>query len=159
MYRSDNLMAEGMLRATAPGRSRSEALSNELKFWEERGIDVTGISLEDGSGLSRNNRMTPYFLAEILDWMRLNKNSNNQYINIFPVAGRSGTMRNFLKGTKLEGKFVAKTGSMRNVQCYAGFKLDDNGQPTHLVVVMLNNFSDRARLKKALEQLLLEKLS
>ena len=68
-------------------------------------------------------------------------------------------MRNFLKGTKLEGKFVAKTGSMRNVQCYAGFKLDDNGQPTHLVVVMLNNFSDRARLKKALEQLLLEKLS
>lgn len=159
MYRSDNLMAEGMLRATAPGRSRSEALSNELKFWEERGIDITGIALEDGSGLSRNNRMTPYFLAEILDWMRLNKNSNNQYVNVFPVAGRSGTMRNFLKGTKLEGKLVAKTGSMRNVQCYAGFKLDDNGQPTHLVVVMLNNFSDRARLKKALEQLLLEKLS
>lgn len=48
---------------------------------------------------------------------------------------------------------------MRNVQCYAGFKIDDDGQPTHLIVLLLNNFSDRAALKKALEKLLLEKLS
>lgn len=159
MYRSDNLMAEGMLRATAPGKTRAEAISKELKLWESKGVDVHGIVIEDGSGLSRNNKITPYFLAEVLDWMRLHKNNNNQYVNIFPVAGKSGTMRGFLKGTKLEGKIAAKTGSMRNVQCYAGFKLDDKGQPTHLIVMMLNNFSDRAKLKKALERLLLEKLS
>lgn len=159
MYRSDNLMAEGMLRAIAPGHTRQEAIDSEIKFWEDKGIDVTGIVIEDGSGLSRNNKITPYFLAEILDWMRIHKNNNNQYVNIFPVAGKSGTMRNFLKGTALEGKIAAKTGSMRNVQCYAGFKLDDKGQATHLVVIMLNNFSDRGKLKKALERLLLEKLS
>jgi len=158
MYRSDNLMAEGMLRATAPGKTREQAARQELDFWKNKGVDVKGIVIEDGSGLSRNNRISPYFLAEVLDWMRLHKNPNNQYVNIFPVAGRSGTMRNFLKGTKLDGKLVAKTGSMRNVQCYAGFKIDDNGQPTHLVVLMLNNFSDRAGLKKALERLLLDKL-
>ena len=159
MYRSDNLMAEGILRAIAPGKTRDEAIKKELKFWNDKGIDTHGIVIEDGSGLSRNNRITPYFLAEVLDWMRINKNNNNQYVNIFPVAGKSGTMRNFLKGTKLEGKLAAKTGSMRNVQCYAGFKLDDKGNPTHLVVIMLNNFSDRTKLKKALERLLLEKLS
>ncbi len=159
MYRSDNLMAEGMLRSTAHGRTRKEAIDNEVKFWADKGIDTHGIVIEDGSGLSRNNKISPYFLAEILDWMRIHKNNNNQYVNIFPVAGKSGTMRNFLKGTSLEGKIAAKTGSMRNVQCYAGFKLDDQGQPTHLVVLMLNNFSDRAKLKKALERLLLEKLS
>lgn len=158
MYRSDNLMAEAMLRATAPGAARDEAVKQEVEFWNAKGIDTDGLVIEDGSGLSRNNRLTPYFLAEVLDWMRLNKNKNGQYVNIFPVAGRSGTMRTFLKGTELEGKIVAKTGSMRNVQCYAGFKIDDNGQPTHLVVVMLNNFSDRAKLKKALEKLLLQKL-
>lgn len=158
MYRSDNLMAEGMLRASAPGKTRDEAAWRELKFWNDKGIDTDGIVIEDGSGLSRNNKITPYFLAEVLDWMRVNKNKNGEYVKIFPVAGRSGTMRNFLKGTPLEGKLVAKTGSMRNVQCYAGFKLDDNGQPTHLVVVLLNNFADRAKLKKALEKLLLEKL-
>lgn len=159
MYRSDNLMAEGILRSTAPGKSRSAATAHELDFWKSKGVDINGIVIEDGSGLSRNNRISPYFLAEVLDWMRLHKNNNNQYVNIFPVAGRSGTMRNFLKGTKLEGKIAAKTGSMRNVQCYAGFKLDDRGQPTHLVVVLLNNFADRTKLKKALEKLLLEKLS
>lgn len=159
MYRSDNLMAEAILRATAPGKTRAEAASQEIDFWKRKGIDVKGIVIEDGSGLSRNNRISPYFLAEVLDWMRIHKNKNNQYVNIFPVAGRSGTMKGFLKGTKLDGKIAAKTGSMRNVQCYAGFKLDDNGQPTHLVIVMLNNFSDRAKLKKALEKLLLEILS
>lgn len=158
MYRSDNMMAEGMLRASAPGKTRAEALNREIAFWRDKGVDVQGIVIEDGSGLSRNNKITPYFLAEVLDWMRLNRNANNQYVKIFPVAGKSGTMRNFLKGTALEGKMAAKTGSMRNVQCYAGFKLDDKGNPTHLVVVMLNNFSDRAKLKKALEKLLLEKL-
>ncbi|MCM1400827.1 MAG: D-alanyl-D-alanine carboxypeptidase/D-alanyl-D-alanine-endopeptidase [Bacteroides sp.] len=159
MHRSDNLMAEGMLRATAPGKTRNEATKRELEFWRDKGVDTNGIVIEDGSGLSRNNKISPYFLAEVLDWMRVHKNNNNQYVNIFPVAGKSGTMRGFLKGTKLEGKIAAKTGSMRNVQCYAGFKLDDNGQPTHLVVLLLNNFSDRAKLKKALEKLLLDKLS
>ncbi len=159
MYRSDNLMAEGILRSTAPGKTRQQAVGRELDMWDSKGIDVTGIVIEDGSGLSRNNKMSPYFLAEVLDWMRIHKNPNNQYVNIFPVAGRSGTMRGFLKGTALEGKIVAKTGSMRNVQCYAGFKIDDDGQPTHLIVLLLNNFSDRAALKKALEKLLLEKLS
>ena len=159
MYRSDNLMAEGMLRATAPGKTRDQATRQELDLWSKNGIDISGIVIEDGSGLSRNNKISPYFLAEVLDWMRVHKNANNQYVNIFPVAGRSGTMRGFLKGTKLEGKLVAKTGSMRNVQCYAGFKLDDNGQPSHLVILMLNNFQDRAKLKRALEKLLLDKLT
>ena len=159
MYRSDNLMAEGMLRATAPGKTRDQATRQELDLWSKNGIEVSGIVIEDGSGLSSNNKISPYFLAEVLDWMRVHKNANNQYVNIFPVAGRSGTMRGFLKGTKLEGKLVAKTGSMRNVQCYAGFKLDDNGQPSHLVILMLNNFQDRAKLKRALEKLLLDKLT
>lgn len=158
MHRSDNLMAEGMLRAAYPGLSREEAAREEIKMWGDKGVDTKGIVIEDGSGLSRNNRINPYFLAEVLDWMRLHKNTDNRFVEIFPASGVSGTMRNFLKGTPLQGRLRMKTGSMRNVQCYAGFMTDSNGNPTHLVVIMINNFSDRAALKKALSNLLIKNL-
>lgn len=158
MHRSDNLMAEGMLRAAYPGLSREEAAREEIKMWGDKGIDTKGLVIEDGSGLSRRNKINPYFLAEVLDWMRLHKNANNQYVDIFPAAGVSGTMRNFLKGTPLQGRLKMKTGSMRNVQCYAGFMTDEHNKPTHLVVIMINNFNDRAALKKALSNLLIKNL-
>lgn len=158
MYRSDNLMAEGMLRAAYPGLSREGATNEEIKLWGDKGIDTKNIVIEDGSGLSRRNKISPYFLAEVLDWMRLHKNHNNQYVEIFPAAGVSGTMRNFLKGTPLQGRLRMKTGSMRNVQCYAGFMTDNDAKPTHLVVIMINNFNDRGALKKALSNLLIKNL-
>lgn len=158
MHRSDNLMAEGMLRAAYPGLSREDATKEEIKMWGDKGIDTRNIVIEDGSGLSRRNKINPYFLAEVLDWMRLHKNHNNQYVEIFPAAGVSGTMKNFLKGTPLQGRLRMKTGSMRNVQCYAGFMTDKNDSPTHLVVIMVNNFADRGALKKALSNLLIKNL-
>ena len=45
---------------------------------------------------------------------------------------------------------------MRGVQCYAGYKLDDDYAPTHIVVVMLNNLPDRAEARRQLNTLLLK---
>jgi D-alanyl-D-alanine carboxypeptidase/D-alanyl-D-alanine-endopeptidase (penicillin-binding protein 4) len=61
--------------------------------------------------------------------------------------------------TRLSGKLVLKTGSMNGVQCYAGYKIDDNGNPTHVVVIMANSFfGTRADLRTAISNLLLNKL-
>ena len=83
-----------------------------------------------------------------------------QFSDMLPVAGQSGTMRGFLKGTPLEGRVRAKTGSLNGVQCYAGYVTDAVGVPTHVVVIMVNGFKiSRAELKKRLQNLLIEKLS
>jgi hypothetical protein len=43
------------------------------------------------------------------------------------------------------------------VQAYAGYKLDDNYMPTHVVVIIINGFGDnRPNVKKATEKFLLE---
>lgn len=156
MVRSDNLYAEGMLRTLAPGESRQEALAEEFDIWTDNEVDLHGILIEDGSGLSRNNRMTPLFLARVLEWMSQSLVAPS-YVRLFPKVGSEGTVRNFMKGTPLEGQLVLKTGSMNGVQSYAGYKLDEYGTPTHAVVVMSNNFKcSRPALKATIADMLLQ---
>ena len=82
----------------------------------------------------------------------------SDYSSLFPRAGYDGTMRNFLAGTPLEGRVAMKTGSMKGVQSYAGYLFDEDGNPTHILVFMINNFRcSRAALKNDIQRLLLEK--
>ena len=155
MVRSDNLFAESMLRAISQGKSRKHALETQLNLWNSRGLNTDYIAINDGSGLARSNRITPIFMANMLKWMA-NSNYRETYVNYFPLAGKDGTMKNFLKGSKLEGKIALKTGSMNGVQCYAGYKLDSNNNPSHTIVIMINNFfCKRADLRSEIENMLL----
>lgn len=158
MVRSDNLFAESILRVISTGKSLKNAINNELKIWEQRGLDISFVTIRDGSGLSRTNRLSPKFLAKILKWM-YNSPFQKSYINLFPRAGVNGTLKSFLKGTTLEGKLAIKTGSMNGVQCYAGYKINDSEEPTHIIVIMVNNFfCKRSTLKAEIEKLLLKNL-
>ncbi|MDE6496794.1 MAG: D-alanyl-D-alanine carboxypeptidase/D-alanyl-D-alanine-endopeptidase [Duncaniella sp.] len=157
MFRSDNMMAEGMLRALRPGGSRADAVKEELAVWSDAGISLAGINIEDGSGLSRNDRLTARFLADVLKTMTAPDYSDD-YTSLFPRAGYEGTVRNFLAGTHLEWYIALKTGSMRGVQSFAGYKFDEEGRPTHLIIFIVNGFTcNRATLKNAISRLLLEK--
>lgn len=159
MIRSDNLFAESMLRAVSLGKSRKSALSTQIDLWNKRGIGLKYITINDGSGLARSNRISPIFMSKVLTWMA-QSNYCRTYVSYFPRAGIDGTVKNFLKGSNLEGKIALKTGSLSGVQCYAGYKLDSDGTPTHTVVIMVNNFfCKRADLRKEIENLLIKKFN
>ena len=155
MHRSDNMWAEGTLRLLAPDSGRDSALAVEDSILTSLGADTEFITLRDGSGLSRSNRYSPRFLASVLEAMAVSPDGPD-YISLFPVAGRDGTMKNFLKDTPLEGRAAFKTGSMNGIQCYAGYILGADNLPTHSVVIMVNGFKcPRADLRAALTRLLL----
>lgn len=157
--RSDNMMAEAMLRHSFPGLSRREAVRSELDMWNRLGVNLDGVELEDGSGLSRRNRLPAYTIADILVWMADNEPQFLPFLNTFPKAGETGTVRKFLKDTPLQGRLRLKSGSVNGVQCYAGYSVDAADLPVHVVVVMVNGFHvPRATLKKQIETLLLEKI-
>ena len=159
MHRSDNLMAEGMLRAIAPGSTRRRALDEENAVWAMWGISAHGVNIVDGSGLSRNNRLTARFLGDIYRVM-LAEQDGDSYVSLFPRAGFDGTMRGFLADTPLEGRVVMKTGSMKGVQSYSGYLLDEEGRPSHILVFMANDFRcSRQALKNDIQRLLLELFS
>lgn len=156
MHRSDNLMAEGMLRAIAPGGTRAQAITEENNVWAMQGISAHGVKIVDGSGLSRDNRLTARFLGNINRQM-LAEEFGNEFVTLFPLAGRDGTMKYFLRDTPLEGRVAMKTGSMKGVQSYSGYLLDEEGKPTHLLVFIANGFRcSRTALKNDIQRLLLE---
>ena len=153
MVRSDNLFAEGMLNAIKLKGNRTDSLISLIK---SKGINVNTITLYDGSGLSRTDRISPIFLGKLYEYMA-KSNFSKQYVATFPIVGREGTVKRLLTGTDLAGKLRLKSGSMGGVQCYGGYKIDDNGEPTHAVVIMINHYNCKsAYIRKAIERLLLK---
>lgn len=155
MMRSDNQFAEAFLRTTGLKYgnvgSTERGASETLRFWKSKDARMEGVVIKDGSGLSRSNRVTANFMADVLAYM----SDNPWYASLFPLAGQEGTLKKFLSGTPLEGWIALKTGSMSGIQCYAGYKLDENYAPTHAVVVIMNGMANRAAARKEVEKLLL----
>ena len=154
---SDNLYAESMLRTLAMVEGQSATTANgvelENKMWRGKNLSFNGVNIVDGSGLSRTNRMTATFLTDVLKEM----SGNVDYVSFFPLAGQEGTLKSFLKDTELDSYIALKTGSMRGIQCYAGYKLDDDYAPTHVVVIMINNFKcSRSIVRELCEKMLLK---
>lgn len=156
MMRSDNLFAETFLRAFGLARgiecSTDSCADELLSYWEKSGIPTDGVILFDGSGLSRANRVTANFINGILQQM----GENDEYASFMPLAGQEGTLTDFLKGSALDSYVAMKTGSMKGIQCYAGYKLDEEFAPTHSIVIIMNNIGPRGVARKAAEDLLLE---
>lgn len=156
MMRSDNQFAETMLRLVGlryGGEGSSAKGAEEMyKFWKNRNADMADVVIVDGSGLSRSNRVTSTFMADMLQSMA----RNPYYASFFPLAGQEGTLRHLMAGTRLEGYIAMKTGSMTGIQCYAGYKLDDEYMPTHVIVIMMNEMGDRTAARKEVEKMLLQ---
>lgn len=144
MHRSDNMFAEGILRMQAPGDDLDTAIKCECQILTDKGIDLDVSNIYDGSGLSRENRLTARVLTDVLASMASTSGKSESYISLFPLAGEEGTVKSLLKDTPLAGKMALKSGSMNGVLCYAGYKLDDNSKPTHVVVIFVNNFKCRS---------------
>lgn len=155
MKRSDNLFAEGMLRAIDPEGDRDDCLKAQRDLWKGIGLPVGTTVINDGSGLTRANRLSPRFLGALLEHMAKSDLADT-YVDFFPVAGIDGTLKSFGTKTSLKGRMAMKTGSISSVQCYAGYRLDAQGKPTHVVVVMVNGFfCSRAELKGKVEKFLI----
>lgn len=152
MHRSDNMMADAMLRAVSEKKTLAAAVGAELKLWDSLEVKLNPVRIFDGSGLVRVDAITPRALGDVLVAMA----GDSAYVAAFPLVGFDGTVKNFLRDTPLEGKMALKSGSMTAVRCYAGYKLDGEGKPTHAVVIMVNNsFLKPAELRKCLQNYLL----
>ena len=143
---SNNLFAETILKtigkvATGVGSydSARVALSREL---EKMGVDTYGFTQSDGSGLSRENYVSPKFFCNYYTAMQENDNFA-LFFGSLPVPGKEGTLKSVLKNEpdSVKGKIHAKSGSLSSVRCYAGYV--EGGEKNGLIkfAILTNNYA------------------
>ncbi|MES2817617.1 MAG: D-alanyl-D-alanine carboxypeptidase/D-alanyl-D-alanine-endopeptidase [Pseudomonadota bacterium] len=115
-----------------------QAAQRVIRAWLARkGIIAPHLVMENGSGLSRAERVSAREMAMLLQaaW---NSPYAAEFISSMPLVAMDGTMRKRLKRTPLEGEAHIKTGTLNTVRAIAGFSRDSNGN-TWAVVAILND--------------------
>jgi D-alanyl-D-alanine carboxypeptidase/D-alanyl-D-alanine-endopeptidase (penicillin-binding protein 4) len=131
------LLKELGVRAGAGGSyaAGAAALAERLT---DGGIALDGAVVADGSGLALDNRVTCALLAELLG----RAETGDVLVDGLAVAGESGTLRNRFRGSPLQGRLRAKTGTLRSVSSLAGVVPTRHGTPLFFAYVL--NLGDRA---------------
>ncbi len=147
---SVNLYAETLLK-TLGARYYHEGSFNKgimimKRFLRLCGADTSGVSLWDGSGLSRHNLISPYILTLVLRYMYLSKYSE-MYINLLPSSGE-GTLE--YRFNDLDGDVRAKTGSLHAVSCLSGY-LRVTGH-VYCFSLMFNNFTCSRKIVEQVQE-------
>lgn len=160
-FRSNNHYTEHLIRAIGRINNQDiykDALSEGIiftkLFWKSKGIDSDAMFIYDGCGLAPSNKISAEVLCDILLYMQNKSKYSQAFISSMPKAGKEGTVRNILKGTRLENKVFVKSGSIANVQCFSGYYV--GGDKKYTFAVMVNNYnSPRKQVVKAIEKLFL----
>jgi serine-type D-Ala-D-Ala carboxypeptidase/endopeptidase (penicillin-binding protein 4) len=118
---SDNFIAETLIKALGArfgsGGSTSAGAAVVRDTAARLGIRTTVV---DGSGLSRSNRTSPKALVALLTAMDEGALALPFEASL-PVAGRTGTLHDRMRGTAARDACRAKTGTLSNVSALAGY--------------------------------------
>jgi D-alanyl-D-alanine carboxypeptidase/D-alanyl-D-alanine-endopeptidase (penicillin-binding protein 4) len=150
---SINLNAELILRtlgkergslAPDPQRMRirgdDEAGAAVVRMWIERaGISTAGLSLHDGSGLSRLDLVTPEVTARLLAAIA-KTSSASVFRDSLPVAGRDGTLGGRLRSQA--GRIQAKTGTLTYNNSLSGYVTTEDGEPLVFSIICNNETAE-----------------
>jgi D-alanyl-D-alanine carboxypeptidase/D-alanyl-D-alanine-endopeptidase (penicillin-binding protein 4) len=144
LTRSDNDTAEMLVKELGVVRAGEgttlaglQVLDTTVRSW---GVPMEKVVLADGSGLSANNRLTCDTLVGVLDHL-----ADTPALEGLAVAGRSGTLIDEFLGSPVEGRLVAKTGTLTNppadadppeVKALAGSLEASNGDLLQFAVVL-----------------------
>lgn len=137
---SQNLHAELLLRAVAHEKKgfgvTDAGLWVEQDFLKSVGIADGDVVLSDGSGLARDDLVTPRATVQLLRFDD-RQSWGADYISSFPIAGIDGTLETRMQGTPAAGRISAKTGGLDHVRALSGFATTVGGE--RLVFSMFGN--------------------
>jgi D-alanyl-D-alanine carboxypeptidase/D-alanyl-D-alanine-endopeptidase (penicillin-binding protein 4) len=127
---SFNLYAEAMYKMIGLRKNTyytpQSAADVIKKIWKSKGLEMGGLKMTDGCGLSFTNAMATSEMTGLLAHLY-----REPYFKIFynslPVSGISGTMSRMGKGTAWQGKISAKTGTQTQITCYSGYVSSPDG--------------------------------
>jgi serine-type D-Ala-D-Ala carboxypeptidase/endopeptidase (penicillin-binding protein 4) len=153
---SQNLHAEILLRLLGRERGNAGTIEGGLEvlrgFLTQAGISNDQYVFYDGSGLSRQNLVTPHAIVELLRYCSAQP-WGADFKATFPIAGVDGSLTERLTSPSLHNRILAKTGSLGGVKALSGYATTDSGQ-TVVFSILANNFNLPAkRVTDAIDEL------
>lgn len=157
--KSNNHYAESLLKTIGAQQSRKQGTTENgieavKKFWQNRGVDVSGINMVDGSGLSRANTITTKTQAVILSKIYRDSTLYNSFNKSLPIAGRNGSMTNLCNGTFAENNMRAKTGYINRARGYCGYVKTKKGKELAFSILFNNYDCSAKEMKSKIEKFL-----
>lgn len=129
-------------QAAREGEPTLAAADRVVRDWfRERGVEVQGLVMDNGSGLSRHERISPAQLARVLRVAQAGRLAPDLLATL-PIAGEDGTLSRRLRDGPATGLARLKTGTLRDAVGLAGFVPDASGRPW--VFVAFVNHPDAA---------------
>ncbi len=122
--------------AAQPQATTLDLARQAVQDWvAQQDIAAAGLVVDNGSGLSRSERISAQTLAQTLAWGWRSRHAPD-ILATLPVAGVDGTMRNRLQDSPAAGRARLKTGSLRNVRALAGVVVDPQGRAWALAAMV-----------------------
>jgi D-alanyl-D-alanine carboxypeptidase/D-alanyl-D-alanine-endopeptidase (penicillin-binding protein 4) len=140
---SNNLFAESLLKILQV-EFKNDRIVNEIL--NSLGVNPDTFILADGSGLSRQNLVTPEALVNTLRLMLLTLDSGS-YKESLAIAGVNGTLKNRFQDTNVVGNMRGKTGSLSGVSALSGY-LERESFPLLVFSIIINNTQQPSQLQR-----------
>lgn len=149
IYLTLGALAEG--DASMPTAQRAD---REVRAWfDRRGVSHEGLVLENGSGLSRTERIRPSQLATVLraalasDWAP-------EFLASLPIVAVDGSMRTRLRDSIPAGRARIKTGTLRDTSAIAGYVRNEANEALLVVGIINHPLATRYVARPILDTLL-----
>ncbi|MFB9135938.1 serine-type D-Ala-D-Ala carboxypeptidase [Vibrio olivae] len=144
---SDNLIADSLTKTIGahffiqPGSFNNGTEAIKQVLFSHANLDLSDLPMADGSGLSRNNRMTVKAMSDVLRYIWQQDDKLN-LIRHMPIAGVDGTLkyRRSMRRAPIQNNIIAKSGSLYGSHNMAGFGLDRFGKPKTLFVQYVTDY-------------------
>ncbi len=145
---SNNLISRHLLLSLSKDFPREVATLQNAKqvlaqWLLQKGITAEDVTLENGSGLSRNERAKARTFAALLKeaW---SAKYHKDFKDSFPIVGVDGTMGSRLKRSLATGKALIKTGTLNDVRSVAGYVTTKDNKTYAMVAIVNHPHASRA---------------
>lgn len=154
---SNNLYAEVLLRrigVSGNGDSSEIGIKKLGEVLTNLGVNPESYNLIDGSGLSRQNLVSPQAIVQTLKGMAQTPEASI-YRNSLPTAGVNGTLRRRFLNTLAVGNLQAKTGTLTGVSALSGYLNIAGFQPLVFSIIVNQSSQSSTRQRQAIDEIIL----
>lgn len=155
---SQNLHAELLLRLLGREKGTAGTIEGGLEvlrgFLTQAGIKPEEFVFYDGSGMSRQNLVTPHAIVQLLQFAS-HQPWGGDYRQTFPVAAVDGSLAERFRGTPAQGHVFGKTGALGHINALSGYATTLSGDEVAFSIMTNNHKLSSKRAQDLIDSMVL----